>query len=136
MYNVKACMLCHDPKFCWETIISLVHFCAVLPPVQGPSNIYIYIYLFACARSWLLLTGFAVSRGYSLAAVQWLLIVVASLVAEQGLYSVVLVTVVAHELSWVFACGIFLDWESNLCPCIGRQIPNQWITREVQSSNI
>ena len=47
----------------------------------------------------MLLTGFAVSRGYSLAAVQWLLIVVASLVAEQGLYSVVLVTVVAHELS-------------------------------------
>ena len=37
----------------------------------------------------------------------------------------------ARGLSCPVACGIFLDLELNPCPCIGRQIVNQWITREV-----
>ena len=39
--------------------------------------------------------------------------------------------VAAHRLSYSLACGIFPDQGLNLCPCIGRQIPNPWTTREV-----
>ena len=39
--------------------------------------------------------------------------------------------VVVPGLSCTAACGIFRDQESNLCPCIGRQILNHWTTREV-----
>ena len=60
---------------------------------------------------------------------------VASLVAEDGLKSLGS-GVMVHGLSYSVACGIFLDLESNLCPCIGRQILNHWTTTEVPVSNI
>ena len=54
------------------------------------------------------------SAGVSLVAVQWLLIVVASLLAAPRLWGTGAVAVV-HGLSCPVACGIFLDQESNSC---------------------
>ena len=59
-----------------------------------------------------------------------LLIVVASLVAEQGLQSTGSV-VVAHRHSYSVARGIFLDQGSNPRPCIGRQIFIHYTTEKV-----
>ena len=39
--------------------------------------------------------------------------------------------VVVQKLSCSEACAIFLEGESNLCPWIGRWIPNHWITVKV-----
>ena len=39
--------------------------------------------------------------------------------------------VVVHELSCSEAYGVFLDQESNPCPCNDRRIPIQWATWEV-----
>ena len=85
----------------------------------------------ACAGSSLLHVGFSVvaeSRGSSLVAEKHrLLIAVASLVAEHGLWGARASAVsgpglqstgsivVAHGLSCSTACGIFLDHRSNLC---------------------
>ena len=44
--------------------------------------------------------------------------------------------VVARRLSYPEAGGIFLDQGSNLCPCIGRWIPNCWTTREVPGNTV
>ena len=57
----------------------------------------------------------AASGAYSLAVVCRLLIVVASLVVAQGLWSTGS-AVVAHELSCPAACGIHPDQGSNWCP--------------------
>ena len=57
----------------------------------------------------------AACGSYSLVSVRGLLIVLASLIAEQGLGMWASV-VVAHGLSCPEACGIF----PNLVPCIGR----------------
>ena len=57
----------------------------------------------------------AVSRGHSLVDEHWLLIAVASLVAEHGLQSAGSV-LVAHRLSCLSACGIFQDQGSNPHP--------------------
>ena len=40
-----------------------------------------------------------------------------------------------HLLSRPMTCGIFLDQGSNLCLCVGRQIPNHHTTREGQELN-
>ena len=53
--------------------------------------------------------------GYSLVAELRLLIAVASLVVEYGLWSTDSV-IVAHKLSCPVACGIFLEQGLNLCP--------------------
>ena len=37
---------------------------------------------------------------------------------------------VTHGLSYPAACGIFQNQGWNLCPCIARQILNQWTTRD------
>ena len=55
------------------------------------------------------------SRGSSLVAVYWLLIVVASLTAEHRLQGACSVAV-AHGLSYPDVCGTFPDQGSNLCP--------------------
>ena len=75
---------------------------------------------FGCVGSSLLRVGsWAFSscgeRGLRLVAVHGLLIAVASLAAEHGLYSTGSV-VVAHGLSCCEACGIFPDQGSNSCP--------------------
>ena len=62
--------------------------------------------------------------GLSLVMVRRLLIEVASLVAEHGLW-------VVFRLHWLTVCGIFLDQGLNLVPCIGRRILNRWTAREV-----
>ena len=64
-----------------------------------------------------------VSGGYSRVGVQGLLIVVASLV-------------VAHGLSCPEACGTSQtrDWTND--PCVDRQTPNQWTTREVPDCSV
>ena len=54
-------------------------------------------------------------RGLPFIVVHRLLIVVASLVAQHGLYSAGSVVVV-HGLSCSAACGIFPDQGSNPCP--------------------
>ena len=59
-----------------------------------------------------------------------LLVVVASLVVEHRLYSAGSV-IVLHRLKCPAACGILLTRDGTCVPCIGRQIPNHWITREV-----
>ena len=61
------------------------------------------------------LSPVVVSRGYSTAVAHGLLIVVASLLADHGLWSVGSVAVV-HGFSCPLACGIFLD--QGLNPCI------------------
>ena len=43
--------------------------------------------------------------------------------------------VVAHELSCPVAVEFSRTRESNHIPCIGRQIPNHWTTREVQKNH-
>ena len=56
-------------------------------------------------------------RGLLFVAVCRLFMVVASLVAEHGLYLGAWASVVvAHRLSYPTACGIFLDKGSNPCP--------------------
>ena len=43
--------------------------------------------------------------------------------------------VVARELNFPTACGVFLDpRDQTHLLCIGRQILNQWATREVQGN--
>ena len=59
---------------------------------------------------------------YSLVAVHGLLMVVASLVAEHGLWSTGSV-VTAIGLSCSVACGIFPDSGSNLCPLLWQGSP-------------
>lgn len=44
--------------------------------------------------------------------------------------------VAVHRLNCLGACGILLDQGSNPCPCIGRQAPNHWTTKEVPTSTI
>ena len=48
--------------------------------------------------------------------VQGLLIVVASPVAERGVWSIWTSAVVVHRLSFLMACGIFPDQGLNPCP--------------------
>ena len=55
-------------------------------------------------------------QGLLFVAVCWLLIAVASLVAEHGFLGMRASVVVAHGLSCSAACGIFPDQGSNLCP--------------------
>ena len=55
------------------------------------------------------------SRDHFLVVVYGLLIVVAALVAEHGLWGAGSVAVV-HRLSCCKTCGIFLDGGWNLCP--------------------
>ena len=88
---------------------------------------------FGCAGSSLLckLSLVAASRGYSLVAAWWLLIVVLSLVWRTGSRHTGSV-VVAHGLSFSMTRGIFLHQGLNPCPLIGRQILNHWTIREVQ----
>ena len=69
-------------------------------------------------------------QGYSLVAVHGLLTLVASLVAERGLNRAGSIAV-EHGLRCPVACGIVLDRGWKHVPCIGRQIPNHWTTREV-----
>ena len=59
-------------------------------------------------------------------------VVTASVVRALGLQSMGSV-VTAHGLSCCWTCGIFLDQESNPCPCIGRLILYHWATREALS---
>ena len=61
-----------------------------------------------------------------------LLIVVASHVAEHGLQSVQASVVVVHGLSFsVWPVGSSRTRDQTRVPCVGRQILNHWITREV-----
>ena len=55
------------------------------------------------------------SRDYFLVVVDGLLVVVAALVAEHGLWSAGS-AIVVHWLSCPKTCGIFLDDGWNLCP--------------------
>ena len=90
----------------------------------------IYLFIFGCAGSsflcWLLCG--CVKGGYSLVAMLRVLIVVASLVVERGLWGAWASVVAAHGLiraraqslwpcglSCSVGCGIFLDQGSNLC---------------------
>ena len=83
--------------------------------------IFIYLFIYGCAGSSFAvcrLSLVAASRGYSLVAVRGLLIAVASVVAEQRLYSAqasVDSVIVVHGLSCPTTCEIFLDRGSNLC---------------------
>ena len=77
-----------------------------------------WVFIAACG-----LSPVAVSQGSSLVEVCRLLTVAAALVAEHRLSSH------GHRFSCSAACGIFPDQES--IPCIGRQIPNHWASREV-----
>ena len=56
------------------------------------------------------------SRGYSLAAVCGLLIVVVSLIEKHEIYGVQASVVVVRRPSYPMACGIFLDQRLNQCP--------------------
>ena len=93
-------------------------------------TIILCIYLVLAGLGLRCCAGFSLvleSRGYSLPAILRLLVAVASLVAEHGLWvtwaSVVVVSrlqstgsiVVAHGLSCPMACGLFLDQGSNPC---------------------
>ena len=96
-------------------ILRPVLFGSVFPMI--PSFLFLkFIYFWLC---WAFiaehgLSPVVVSKGYCL-AVRGLLIAVASLVAELGLWSTGSV-VMAHGLSLSMACGIFPDQGSNLCP--------------------
>ena len=83
-------------------------------------NIYLFIYLFICL-SWVFVAACRLSlvmesKDYSLIAVCWLLIAVASLLVEHGLQGALASVVVVHRLSCPETCGIFLDQDLNLCP--------------------
>ena len=52
-----------------------------------------------------------------------------------GLLFAVASLVAGHRLSCSVSCGIFLDQELSLCPCIGRQILNHWTTRDAPVSS-
>ena len=77
-------------------------------------------------------------RGYSPVGACGLLVPVASLVMEQGLHGAQASAVAAHELSSCAArvsCSIGMwdhPWTTDQhgVPCIARQIPNHWTTRE------
>ena len=56
------------------------------------------------------------SKGYSLAAVCGLLIVVVSLIEKHEIYGVQASVVVVRRPSYPMACGIFLDQRLNQCP--------------------
>ena len=56
------------------------------------------------------------SRGYSLAEVRGFLIVMASLVAEHGLWGTGFSSWGTHGLSYLVACVIFPEEGLNLCP--------------------
>ena len=56
-----------------------------------------------------------VAASYSPVAVYGLLIAVASLIMEHGLYGTQALVVAEHRLSCSTACGIFPDQGSNLC---------------------
>ena len=115
-------------------------------------NLFIYLFILAaldlrcCAQTF----SSCSKRGILFIAVRWLLIAVASLVAEHGLQahglqqlwhagSVVVArrlqsagsVVMAHGLSCSAACEIFPDQGSTCVPCIGRRILNHCATREV-----
>ena len=55
-------------------------------------------------------------RGLLIVVVRRLLIAVASLVAEHGLYGTWASVLMAHGLSCSAACGIFPEQGSNPCP--------------------
>ena len=77
-----------------------------------------FIYLWLCCVFVAAACGLSLvveSRGYSLAALHRLLIVVPSPVAEHRLCAQDSSVVVAHELSCSAACGIFPDQGSNPC---------------------
>ena len=77
--------------------------------------------MFGCAGSSLLLEGVSlavVSRGCSLAAVCWILTVVASFVAERRFYGAWASVVMVHMLSWPSACGTFPDEGSTMSPAL------------------
>ena len=61
---------------------------------------------------------------------------VGSVVAAHGLQSAWASVVAVPGLSCSAARGIFPDQGSNLCPCIGRWIPNCWTTREVPGKTV
>ena len=63
-------------------------------------------------------------------AVQGLLVVVTSFLAEHRLYSAQASVVVAHGLSCPTTCGIFRTRDQTHVPCIGRQILNHCTRRE------
>ena len=69
--------------------------------------------------------------GLFLVVVLGLLIAVATLVKEHGLWIVWALVAVVHGLSCSEARGIFLDQGLNPVPCVGRWILNHWTTRKV-----
>ena len=69
--------------------------------------------------------------GLFLVVVLGLLIAVATLVKEHGLWIVWALGAVVHGLSCSEARGIFLDQGLNPVPCVGRWILNHWTTRKV-----
>ena len=73
---------------------------------------YIYFNIYFFWLPWV----FAAAPGLSLIAESELPVKVASLVAEHGLQGVWASVVVAFGLSCPEACGIFLNWGSNLYP--------------------
>ena len=79
-------------------------------------SIYFYFWLHWVFGAVHGLSPVMASRGYSVAAVHGLLIVVASLVVEHGLQGTQASVVVAHGLSCQVVCGIFPDWGLNLFP--------------------
>ena len=84
-----------------------------------------YLFIFGCAGSSLLL------RDFSLVAMCGLLIAMASLVAEHGLWSVGSV-VAAHGLVAPWLVEPSRSRDQTDVPCIGRWILNHWITSKVQ----
>ena len=71
------------------------------------------------------------SRNCSLAAVLKLLIVLASLISEHGLYSVWASVLVVHKLSCPHHVGSSSTRNWTCVPCIGRRVLNYWTTRKV-----
>ena len=81
-----------------------------------PFKIFFYSFILGCVGSSLMSADFSCrERGLLFVAVRGLLIAVASLVVEHGLYSAGSVVVV-QSLSCSAACAIFSDQGSNPCP--------------------
>ena len=104
-------VICHKLTYCGIQCYLLTKACNHkiriwgIEENPGISNYFkSYVLIFTCAGS----------AGVSLVVVQWLLIVVASLLAAPRLWSTGSV-VVMHGLSCPVACGIFLGQESNSC---------------------
>ena len=91
---------------------------------------FIYLFLAALAFHCCMQAFSSCKSGvYSLAAVSGLLIAVASLVGEHGLWSMGSVVLVPRP-SFSTSCGMLPDQELNLCPLHWQAYSYHWTTRE------